>query len=132
MKLLCLGWVRILLILTLLAAAITPAQNRAQAQSNPEAQAVALLARLTPEEKIGQLFLVTFEGSSLKPDAPILDLIAKRHIGGVVLQSSKDNFTAGEDSLAQAAGLISTLQTAEWDNAQQSSAANHFIPLLVG
>lgn len=132
MKSLRLGWARILLILSLMGGVFTPPQDLAQAQSDPTAQAVALLARLTPEEKIGQLFLVTFDGSSLKPDAPILNLIAKRHIGGVVLQSSKDNFIAGEEALTQAAGLISTLQTAEWDNAQQSSAANHFIPLFVG
>ncbi|TLN05740.1 hypothetical protein FDZ74_13355, partial [bacterium] len=121
-----------LLLLSLLAAMIAPAGTPVLAQTTAEAQASALMAQMTPEEKVGQLFLVTFEGSSLKTDAPILDLIATRHIGGLVLQSSKDNFTGGEDAATQAAGLISTLQTAEWENYQQSSNGNHYIPLLVG
>ncbi|GAP14233.1 beta-glucosidase-related glycosidase [Longilinea arvoryzae] len=129
------AWVlrfRIVLILSLLLGVLSPASQIAQAQSDAGARARTLLASLTPEEKVGQLFLVTFTGSSLKSDAPILDLISNRHIGGVVLQSSNDNFSGGTDAVTQAAGLISTLQTAEWENAQQSSGANHYVPLLVG
>ncbi len=124
--------VRILLALSLLAVVLSPVSQVVSAQSDAATQAKTLLAQLSPEEKVGQLFLVTFEGSSLKPDAPILSLIANRHIGGIVLQSSNDNFSGGTDAVTQAAGLISTLQTTEWENAQQSSGTNHFVPLLVG
>lgn len=123
---------RVLLALSLLAAMLAPAVEGVQAQSNAEVQARALLARMSPEERVGQLFLVTFDGAVIRPDAPILNLINKRHIGGVVLQSNRDNFTGGADALAQAAGLISTLQTTEWENNQQSPNDNHYIPLLVG
>lgn len=126
-------WVRLLSIVSMAAAILSPATAApVLAQGNAEAQASALLAKMTPEEKVGQIFLVTFDGSNLKPEAPILGLIAKRHIGGVVLQASKDNFTGGADAISQAAGLISTLQTTEWEDAQQPSTPDHFIPLLVG
>ncbi len=125
-------WARIFLVLCLLAAWSVPGLDIALAQSNAGNQAAELLARLTPEEKIGQLFLITFEGSSLRQDAPILDLITRRHIGGVVLQASKDNFTAGDDALKQASELISSLQSAEWESSQQSSGENHYIPVFIG
>lgn len=123
---------RVILAFTLLMSVLSPSQSSARAQSDAGTQAATLLARMTPEEKIGQLFLVTFEDSSLKPDAAILDLISTRHIGGVILQADNDNFIDGADALTQAAGLISTLQTAEWEDAQQSSGANQYVPLLIG
>jgi beta-N-acetylhexosaminidase len=126
------AWVRVAVLLCLVAVWSAPVFQTAGAQSNAEAQAAALLARLTPEEKVGQLFLVTFEGSNLKPESPILGLITRRHIGGVVLQSGKDNFLAGDSALEQAAGLVASLQTAEWDDSQQSSGARHYIPVFIG
>ncbi len=126
------AWMRVAVLLCLVAAWSAPVFQTAGAQSNAEAQAAALLARLTPEEKVGQLFLITFEGSSLKPESPILNLITRRHIGGVVLQSGKDNFSAGDGVLEQAAGLVASLQTAEWDHTQQSAGANHYIPVFIG
>ncbi len=128
---------RFVLLLAILAAVLSPGAFAARGAPlaqvlTPEQKTAELMASMTPQEKVGQLFLVTFEGSSLKMDAPILDLIATRHIGGVVLQSSKENFTGGDDAATQAAGLISTLQTTEWETYQQSSDGKHYIPLLVG
>ena len=49
--------------------------------------AESLLAQMAPKERIGQLFLLTFDGSRLESDDPILDLIRNNHISGVVLRS---------------------------------------------
>ncbi len=84
-----------------------------EAQSNPEARAAALLERLSPEERVGQLFLVTFSGATAPPESQIYDLINNYHIGGVVLRRDMDNFVARPDTLASAHTLITQLQTAE-------------------
>ena len=44
-----------------------------------------MLANLTPEERVGQLFLVTFQGSTFDENSQIYDLIANHHVGGVIL-----------------------------------------------
>lgn len=116
-----------------------PAQAAPQAQSNPEARAAALLERLSPEERVGQLFLVTFTGASAPPESHIYDLINNYHIGGVVLRRDMDNFVARPDTLASAHTLISQLQTAEQaasqatrrDLTSQNEYTPVYIPLLV-
>ena len=56
-------------------------------------QAQALLEKLTPEERVGQLFLVTFTGPEAAmasaTGAQIYDLIVNYHVGGVILKSDK-------------------------------------------
>ncbi len=69
-----------------------------------------LIDQLTPEQKIGQLFLVTFEGNEIKSDSRIVDLISKHFIGGVVLKRDNDNFIGPEKTLETAVQLISSLQ----------------------
>jgi beta-N-acetylhexosaminidase len=85
---------------------------------DPAASAAQMLARMTPEERVGQLFLVTFNGSTADQDSQIHDLIASYHVGGVVLLASNDNFTAAPDTIPAAYRLISQLQSAEWDASQ--------------
>ena len=50
---------------------------QAQTGEEPQARAQILLNTMTPEERVGQLFLVSFNGSELKPDSPIATLINK-------------------------------------------------------
>jgi hypothetical protein len=73
---------------------------------------------------------VTFEGSSLKEDAPILNLISNRHIGASCFNRIRI-ISALVTMPDAAAGLISTLQTAEWEDSLQSSSSDKYIPLLV-
>jgi len=73
----------------------------------------AVLAAMTPEERIGQLFLVTFQGTDTGPDSQIHDLIANHHIGGVVLQAGNDNFVGEPDTINAAHQLIIDLQNIE-------------------
>jgi beta-N-acetylhexosaminidase len=74
-----------------------------------------LLETLTPEERIGQLFLVTFRGSAPSATDAILELIQTQHVGGVVLRARNDNFVAAPDTVQAAQALIARLQTAGYE-----------------
>lgn len=85
------------------------------ARTSAEARARELLERLSPAERIGQLFLVAYPGDSVGPDAPIYKLIAERRIGGVILLRSNGNIPAGDDALQALQGEIAALQNAAWE-----------------
>jgi len=86
--------------------------------SDPAVNARQMLAKMTPEERVGQLFLVTFTGSTADQNSQIYDLIASHHVGGVVLLAGNDNFVATPDTVSGAYQLISQLQSAEWQASQ--------------
>lgn len=111
------------------------------AQEDPLRQrAQALLDTLTPEERVGQLFLVSFEGTEAGPESPIYDLIVNHHVSGVMLQAENDNFSPHPQTLAQVQQLIRQLQSDEWAASQSNQVdpvtnqefTPAFIPLLVG
>jgi len=103
-------------------------------------KARALLETLSPEERVGQLFLVTFTGMKVESDTQIYDLIVNHHVGGVILLSDNDNFTFGEDAIDQILLMNRQLQLTRWSSsqAQQVNSATgevitpKFIPLFVG
>ena len=98
-------------------------------------QAEALLAQMTPEERIGQLFLLTFEGSRLQPDDPILNLIRDNHISGVVFRSGNNNIVGPESTLLELRELIGTLQSAEYEASLPGAdqiEPGVYVPLLLG
>lgn len=103
-------------------------------------RAQALLETLTPEEKVGQLFLVTFQGTALDQESPIYDLIFNYHIGGVVLSAENDNFLPAGQTPIGVWQLSRALQTTEWSASQSSHidpVTNEeftpaFIPMLIG
>ncbi len=103
--------IRILLIIVFVVS-LAPMTVQAQTATPPAAVRLALDA-MTPEEKVGQLFLVTFSGTDIGQDSQIYDLIVRQHIGGVVLLSEKDNFK-DTDTVREAYSLISGLQQLEW------------------
>jgi len=72
-----------------------------------------MLNQMTPQEKVGQLFLVTFTGSSAGEKSQIYDLITRHHIGGVVLRAENDNFVSAPDTVSNAYQLIAQLQDDE-------------------
>ncbi|GIK08538.1 MAG: hypothetical protein JETCAE02_07240 [Anaerolineaceae bacterium] len=79
----------------------------------PPAQVTRLLNGMTPEERVGQLFLATFRGAQAEDDSEIVDLIENFHVGGVILLASNDNFTAAPNTLTDAHQLIARLQDVE-------------------
>ncbi len=105
----------------------------------PAARAQALLETLTPVERVGQLFLVTFTGTSVDDKSQIYDLIVRHHIGGVVLLAGNDNFVAAPDTVSEAYRIISQLQAIEWQGSQEPSTSattseqpiSAYIPLFI-
>jgi beta-N-acetylhexosaminidase len=120
-------------------------------QAAPSGQAVtgneraqALLDQLTPEERIGQLFLVTFIGPEAgigsATGAQIYDLIVNYHIGGVILTSANDNFIGSDQTLVFAQSLTDQLQRDEYSASQETQTNPEtnelynpaYIPLFIG
>ncbi len=109
---------RMLLAMGCVAMLSTNAASLADASALAYARADAVLARMTLEQKVGQLFLVTFKGPSLSPS--LQRMIAEYHIGGVVLFKISGN-------------VVSARQIAQLVNEAQSLAARSGagVPLFV-
>lgn len=109
------------------------------AQSSPRERAQALLDGLTPEERVGQLFLITFQGNDVTPESQIYDLIVNHHIGGVFLQWNNDNIVYPQ-TLQELLDLTRRLQATEWSASQSMQVEPvsdfefqpAFIPMLIG
>lgn len=72
----------ILCILSLTACAPQEKQNKLPIKGNtPEEKIENLIAQMTLEQKVGQLFVVGFPGTT--PDGVVLDLVQKYHVGGI-------------------------------------------------
>jgi beta-N-acetylhexosaminidase len=99
---------RALLLLTLLVP--LPVLHAQEPAPGPEAQVEALLAAMTAEERVGQLFLVAFVGNDARSGSDIAALIRQDHVGGVVLLAANSNFTNGPDTPRQVAELANGLQ----------------------
>jgi len=109
------GALRLVVLVMALCGLILLAPGPARGQEEPtlQAQADDLLQTMTVPERIGQLFLVTFEGDRAPADSPIADLILNYHIGGVALLSANDNLTGYGDPAnapTQVRELTSNLQ----------------------
>jgi beta-N-acetylhexosaminidase len=72
-----------------------------------------LLDQLTPEERVGQLFLIDFTGNNFSENPQLADLITIYHIGGLNLKASNNNISQGENGLLDTQMLIQDIQRAE-------------------
>jgi beta-N-acetylhexosaminidase len=112
---------RIVLGLALCSMLLTSAAQSAVAQggTQPETprEVKQLFTKMTPEERVGQLFLVTFSGTDTSETTQIHDLVANQQVGGVVLLAANDNFAAAPKTVDAARQLIRGLQQIEWDSA---------------
>jgi beta-N-acetylhexosaminidase len=133
------------LMVVLLSAYLYPAgavqSVQAQQLTDPAAKAKILLQKLTPEERVGQLFIVTFKGRDVaSSDSKITDFVTNRYLGGVVLTAANDNFSGPSGTLDDIYQLTNNLQQDKW-NGSQKTATNpitkqtfspQYIPLFVG
>lgn len=109
-------------------------------ESTPEERALALLDGMTTEERIGQLFVVSFEGTETGPESQIHDLIVNHHIGGVILKAENDNFQPRPQTLTGLIQLTRSLQDNEWSATQEVQTDPYsgqeftpaFVPLFIG
>ncbi len=96
-----------------------------------------ILQAMSAEEKIGQLFLVTFDGTDVGEESDIYNLVANYHVGGVVLLAENNNFTS-ESIITRTQETIFDLQMIEWNASVEGNKAGisesgfSYIPLLVG
>jgi len=121
------------ILLTVLASLLGPVTGTYAQTVTPPPQVQALLKSMTPEERVGQLFLVTFRGTDVGAESQIYDLIANHHIGGVILLEENDNFVAEPDTVVSAYQLISDLQNIEWNSVTDDPAQRKaYAPLFVG
>lgn len=129
-----------LLALMVLLASLAPVPVVRAQEGTPPEDVLRLFESLSPEERVGQLFLVTFMGSDMGPESRIYNLITNYHIGGVILVAGNDNFTPEPDTLVNAHELIASLQRIEWEisNASVPDATTGtaperaYVPLFVG
>ena len=133
------SWLTVVAVITFIISLLKPTPT---VQAEPQLQtskAQAVLASMTPEERIGQLFLVTFQGTDTHDQTQIYDLIAKHHVGGVVLLAANDNFLPEPDTISSAHQLISALQTIEANATSAPPSGgdtqpndNSYVPLFIG
>ena len=122
-----------LILLTFAASFLGPLPVARAQTPVPPTKIQAVLNSMTPEERVGQLFLVTFRGTDTGIDSQIRDLISNHHVGGVVLLTANDNFIAEPDTISGAHQLVSALQRIEWEaTASPQNAQNTYVPLFVG
>lgn len=106
-------------------------------------EAEALLQQMSPEARIGQLFLVTFKGSQASKDSDIATLIRDYHVSGVMLSSENDNFVDAPATIQALHDLTDQLQTLNADAASNQDAFNPglssgpesspvYVPLFIG
>ncbi len=69
-----------------------------------------LMERMTSLERVGQLFIITFQGNDVSASSDIARLIREMRIGGVVLSPAHNNFVNHPGSPAQLTQLINRLQ----------------------
>ena len=86
-------------------------------------QAQQILQAMSPAERVGQLFIVSFVGRERGVSSQIGQLINEDKVGGVVLLSANQNFINEADAPYQVRGLSESLQS--------MALQSHPLPLLI-
>jgi beta-N-acetylhexosaminidase len=110
---------------------LLPVPVTAQAE---DAFAQEIITRMSVEERVGQLFVVTFASSDIGPNSDIAQLILQYRVGGVVLLSSNGNFSNQGNTPLQVAQLTNGLQRLAYTAGQQTTGPSGpapYIPLLI-
>lgn len=122
-----------------LALAQTPTQ-----EDPSQEMAMELLEQMSPEERIGQLFVISFQGNDLAEGSLINTLISDYHIGGIILKVSNDNFVKTDTSQPMdrqdVLELNRNFQQIKWQASSTPSSTppgteeetSSFIPLWIG
>lgn len=116
----------------MLAGELLPAPTAAHPmRAAQNADVEQLLAAMTPTQRVGQLFLVTFPGTDLSPESPAARLVRDLHVGGVALRPSNGNFGAGSSvTVTEVVSLTNGLQSLAAEGAAALGGAP-FVPLFI-
>jgi len=116
------------LALLLLAGRPTP-PSHAQNDEVLERAVQNLMGQLSPEQKVGQLFMVTFHGSYLGQDADITRLVRDYAIGGVLLSVENDNINGRSKTAERTLALTNGLQHLALSRAERQNLPP--VPLFI-
>ncbi len=120
------GSLSFVLLVTILITLLLPMSLKAQ----DEADFIqTLIDGMSVEERVGQLFLVTFAGSDLSPESDVAQLITEYRVGGVVLLTDNGNFTNAEDAPRQVTELTNGLQALAFS--QPLTGTTTSVPLFI-
>ncbi|MBN2678286.1 MAG: hypothetical protein JXR32_09545 [Anaerolineaceae bacterium] len=136
---------KVLIVIMLLASTFLPAAQSQAASANTtyqiaHTQAEEILNRMSAEERVGQLFLVTFQGTDTGPASQIYDLVVNHHVGGVILRSENNNIPSETGILQQLYSFNYSLQSIRYQ-ASRTGVINpltgveftpEYIPLFIG
>lgn len=95
-----------LLLIALLLPCVVPSVVAQEPQDPVE----ALMARMSPADKVGQLFVVTFVGNDVGPESSVAHLIRDYRVGGLILSPAYGNFTNEDNTPERVAELTAALQ----------------------
>ncbi|MCB0153444.1 MAG: hypothetical protein KDF65_01515, partial [Anaerolineae bacterium] len=95
-------------VLLLTSSRATPAA--AQDSIDLEAAVETVFNRLTPQERVGQLFIVSFIGNDVSSESDIAQLIQTYRIGGVVISAKNENFANDANTPTEVLALTNALQ----------------------
>jgi len=130
----------VLSILVLLMGSNTVVYASSQEQESTSLQkAQQLLGKMTAEEKIGQLFLITFQGDSIEEGSELSAFLQDYQVGGVILSRDNENFTGPNDTVQTTFNLTSQLQRTVRENSltgfineELEQVSNNYVPLFIG
>lgn len=69
-----------------------------------------IFSAMTPDERVGQLFMVSFRGSNIGPGSDIAELIQQYRVGGVYISAENENFANNQGTPGQVLSLTNNLQ----------------------
>jgi beta-N-acetylhexosaminidase len=128
-------WFNLLLILAVLlavtnSAAVPGAAAQGTDTAGEEAFIAGLIPRMSPEAKVGQLFVVSFDGTDVSAPSDVADLILNYRVGGVILSAEQGNIVNTVNTPAQVTALSAALQNLSRQTARVASPSP-FIPLFM-
>ncbi len=129
-------FVSVLLLISLLASfpPVTRSQSPGGGVETIDQKVERIRASLTSEERVGQLMLVTFQGSYLGADSAVAQLIANYNIGGVVLLAGNDNINGQVNTPRLVQSLTTDLQNMAYQAAEATSSRKmprSFVPIFI-
>ena len=119
---------RLILIILVISTLLNAAFPVWAQEGGEEAFIAGLLPKMSPEAKVGQLFVVGFRGSEVTANSDIADLIRNYQVGGVTLSSENGNIVNDANAPTQVTTLMSQLQNLT--RVARIQAGAPFIPLF--